>query len=80
MLDAGHGGYDPGATQGKGEKWYNLDITLRLEKILKSKGVRVKLTRSSDIFVGLEERAEMANDWGADVFISIHNNSFGIKV
>lgn len=79
VLDAGHGGYDPGATQGKGEKWYNLDITLRLEKILKSKGVRVKLTRSSDIFVGLEERAEMANDWGADVFISIHNNSFWDK-
>jgi len=79
VLDAGHGGYDPGTTQGKGEKWYNLDITLRTEKILKSKGVRVKLTRSSDVFVGLEERAKMANDWGADVFISIHNNSFWDK-
>jgi N-acetylmuramoyl-L-alanine amidase len=79
VLDAGHGGHDPGATQGKGEKWYNLDITLRVEKILKSKGVRVKLTRSSDIFVGLDERAEMANDWDADVFISIHNNSFWDK-
>jgi len=79
VLDAGHGGYDPGTTQGQGEKWYNLDITLRLEKILKSKGVRVKLTRSSDIFVGLDERAQMANDWGADIFISIHNNSFWDK-
>jgi len=79
VLDAGHGGNDPGATFGNGEKWYNLDITLRLEKILKSKGVRVKLTRSTDVFVGLQERAEMANNWGADIFISIHNNSFWDK-
>lgn len=75
VLDAGHGGTDPGATYGKDEKWYNLDITLRLEKLLKEKGVNVKLTRSSDVFVGLDERAAMANEWGADVFISIHNNS-----
>jgi len=75
VLDAGHGGTDPGAAYGKEEKWYNLDITLRLEKLLKAKGVNVKLTRSTDVFVGLDERAEMANEWGADVFISIHNNA-----
>jgi len=75
VLDAGHGGSDPGATYGRDEKWYNLDITLRLEKLLKEKGVNVKLTRSTDVFVGLDERAEMANEWGADVFISIHHNA-----
>ncbi|HEY8422132.1 MAG TPA: N-acetylmuramoyl-L-alanine amidase [Thermoclostridium sp.] len=75
VLDAGHGGSDPGATYGNDEKWYNLDITLRLEKLLKEKGVNVKLTRSTDVFVGLDERAEMANEWGADIFISIHNNA-----
>lgn len=75
VLDAGHGGSDPGATYGMDEKWYNLDITLRLEKLLKEKGVNVKLTRSTDVFVGLDERAEMANEWGADVFISIHHNA-----
>lgn len=37
VLDAGHGGSDPGATYGKDEKWYNLDITLRLEKLLKDR-------------------------------------------
>lgn len=75
VLDAGHGGSDPGATYGKDEKWYNLDITLRLEKLLKAKGVNVKLTRSTDVFIGLDERAEMANEWDADVFISIHHNA-----
>jgi len=75
VLDAGHGGSDPGATYGKDEKWYNLDITLRLEKLLKDRGVNVKLTRTTDVFVGLDERAEMANEWGADVFISIHHNA-----
>ncbi len=75
VIDAGHGGSDPGAVYGKDEKWYNLDITLRLEKLLKEKGVNYKLTRSTEVFVGLDERAQMANDWGADVFISIHNNA-----
>lgn len=75
VLDAGHGGSDPGATYGNDEKWYNLDITLRLEKLLKEKGVNVKLTRSADVFVGLDERAEMANEWGAWLFVSIHNNA-----
>lgn len=75
VLDPGHGGSDPGATYGKDEKWYNLDIALRLEKLLKERGVNVRLTRTTDVFVGLDERAEMANEWGADVFISIHHNA-----
>jgi N-acetylmuramoyl-L-alanine amidase len=76
VLDAGHGGSDPGAEfSGLLEKTFNLDITLKTEAILKQKGINVKLTRSNDVFVGLEERAELANKWGADLFISIHNNS-----
>lgn len=76
VLDAGHGGTDPGTIfEGLNEKTFNLDITLKTEAILKQKGVNVKLTRSADVFVGLDERAEMANNWGADLFVSIHNNS-----
>ena len=76
VLDAGHGGSDPGAEfSGLLEKTFNLDITLKTEAILKQKGVNVKLTRSNDVFVCLEERADLANKWGADLFISIHNNS-----
>lgn len=76
VLDAGHGGSDPGAEfSGYLEKDFNLDITLKTEAILRQKGINVRLTRSSDVFVGLEERANLANEWGADLFISIHNNS-----
>ena len=57
VLDAGHGGSDPGAEfSGYLEKTLNLDITLRTEAILKQKGINVKLTRSTDVFVGLEQR------------------------
>ena len=76
VLDAGHGGNDPGATYGKNEKWYNLDIAKRVEAILVAKGVAVKQTRTTDVFVGLDERANMANGWKADLFVSIHNNAF----
>ena len=76
VLDAGHGGNDPGATYGNNEKWYNLDIAKRVEAILVANGVTVKQTRTTDVFVGLDERANMANDWKADLFVSIHNNAF----
>jgi N-acetylmuramoyl-L-alanine amidase len=76
VLDPGHGGSEPGATYGKDEKWYNLDITKRLEAILVSNGVNVKLTRTTDEFVSLDERVKMANDWEADFFLSVHNNAF----
>lgn len=76
VLDAGHGGSDPGTIFGEySEKTFNLDITLKTAAILQQKGINVRLTRSSDVFVGLEERANMANEWGADLFVSIHNNS-----
>ncbi|NLY18883.1 MAG: AMIN domain-containing protein, partial [Clostridiaceae bacterium] len=76
VLDPGHGGSESGATYGKEEKWYNLDIALKTAAILREKGVNVKLTRETDVFVSLYDRAKMANDWNADLFVSIHNNAF----
>jgi len=82
VLDPGHGGTDPGAVFGQYyEKVYNLDIALRCEKILKSKGVNVALTRTTDKTVSLSDRVKFANDLNAYLFVSIHNNSMpsGIK-
>lgn len=76
VLDPGHGGSDPGAViSGRNEKDYNLDIALRCEAILKSKGVNVHMTRRTDVYVSLEERYTFANDLNATLFVSIHNNS-----
>ncbi|MFN2748126.1 N-acetylmuramoyl-L-alanine amidase [Bacillus sp. z60-18] len=79
-LDAGHGGKDPGAAaNGLKEK----DLVLTMVKHAKSyleanyKGVEVKLTRSTDVFYELSERADMANRWNADLFVSIHVNAGG---
>ncbi|WP_098408471.1 N-acetylmuramoyl-L-alanine amidase [Bacillus sp. CX-1] len=79
-LDAGHGGKDPGATaNGLKEK----DLVLSMVKYAKSyleanyKGVEVKLTRSTDVFYELSERANRANKYGADVFVSFHINAGG---
>jgi N-acetylmuramoyl-L-alanine amidase len=77
VIDAGHGGHDPGA-QGKGltEAELVLDIALRLEKLLqKVPGVEVMLTRRTDEFIPLPERTAMANREGADLFLSIHANA-----
>ncbi len=75
VLDPGHGGSDPGGTVGNFyEKNYNLDIALRCEAILKAKGINVVMTRTTDVFVGLDERANFANTKNASLFVSIHNN------
>jgi N-acetylmuramoyl-L-alanine amidase len=77
VIDAGHGGRDPGA-QGPGytEANLTLDIALRLEKLLaKEPGVEVILTRRTDEYVGLQERTAIANREGADLFLSIHANA-----
>ena len=77
VIDAGHGGRDPGA-QGPGytEAQLTLDIALRLEKLLtKEPGVEVVLTRRTDEYVGLQERTAIANREGADLFLSIHANA-----
>ncbi len=77
VIDAGHGGVDPGAIGRTGlrEKDVNLDIAKRLSVLLKSKGVEVVMTRSIDKFVLLDRRVTIANDSGADLFVSIHSNA-----
>ena len=78
MIDAGHGGHDPG-TIGRGglqEKELVLDVALRLERLVRQDlGADVILTRSTDVFIPLEERTAIANSRGADLFLSIHANS-----
>lgn len=77
VVDAGHGGKDPGAIGGSGiqEKEVNLDIAKRLERRLKDLGFKVVMTRTRDIFISLEERTEIASRAKADLFISVHANS-----
>ncbi len=77
VIDPGHGGKEPGAVDnGVYEKNLNLDIALRLEKLLKSKNVNTYLIRDDDKYVGLYERAYIANTLKAELFLSIHNNAY----
>ena len=80
VIDAGHGGKDPGAV-GKvaREKDLNLDVALRLGRLIEEgysrEDVRVVFTRDKDIFIPLQGRADIVNRAGADLFICIHTNS-----
>ncbi|HOP04449.1 MAG TPA: N-acetylmuramoyl-L-alanine amidase [Tenuifilaceae bacterium] len=78
VIDAGHGGRDNGAVGKKGvEKEINLSIALKLGAYLEKffPEVEVIYTRTKDVFVGLDERSQIANESGADLFISIHCNA-----
>jgi N-acetylmuramoyl-L-alanine amidase len=76
VLDAGHGGYDRGAISAYGsEKDFALDVARNIKPILEAKGMSVKMTRDSDIFVPLELRARIANASKDAVFVSIHFNA-----
>ena len=77
VIDAGHGGKDPGAGTGAvKEKALTLALALALrDELLKQGGIRVALTRSDDTYVTLEERPTIARRLGADLFISIHADS-----
>lgn len=78
VIDAGHGGKDGGATGRRGtlEKDINLLAARELAGLLKEEeAFEVLLTRSNDSFVPLDERARLANDFGADLFISLHANA-----
>jgi len=79
FIDAGHGGHDGGAASGKLKE---ADLTLKIAKAVrrrlnKEKGITVKMSRTTDVFLSLTERANLANNWGADIFISVHINSGG---
>ncbi|HOD93692.1 MAG TPA: N-acetylmuramoyl-L-alanine amidase [Clostridia bacterium] len=77
VIDAGHGGFDPGAVSGSVyESKINLSVAKKVEKILCDKGIKVFMTRNTDEYVGLYERAHIANKIQASLFISIHSNAF----
>ena len=76
VLDAGHGGSDYGAIrEGINEKDITLDITQRVDAILRSKGYRTALVRNDDTFVSLEDRVAFAEAEHPEIFVSIHVNS-----
>ena len=76
VLDAGHGGSDYGAIrEGINEKDLTLDLTKRVEAILRSKGYKTALTRSDDTFVSLEDRVAFSEKEEPEIFVSIHINS-----
>ena len=82
VIDAGHGGKDPGAIGRKSkEKNINLAVALAFGKLVEQNcpDVKVVYTRKTDVFVELDERANIANRYKADLFVSIHVNSTAAK-
>ncbi|RKD21635.1 N-acetylmuramoyl-L-alanine amidase [Caminicella sporogenes DSM 14501] len=78
VIDPGHGGKDPGAMSPNlriKEKDVVLDVSLKLKKLLETEGFKVYMTRQDDNYIGLYDRATIANELGADVFVSIHANA-----
>ena len=77
-LDAGHGGYDPGASYfGISEKSLTLAIQSRVKAKLEAEGYQVVTTRTSDTYVDLTDRSRAANASESDIFVSIHINASG---
>lgn len=78
VIDAGHGGHDPGAVgRTAKEKHINLNVALKLGELISRNcpDVKVVYTRRRDVFIALDRRAEIANNAKADLFISIHTNA-----
>lgn len=77
MMDAGHGGRDPGAVyNGRQEKDDALRLALAVGENLQNNGIDVEYTRTTDVYETPYEKAMEANEAGVDLFISIHRNSF----
>ena len=76
FIDAGHGDTDPGAVgNGLKEKNIVLNIATKLGALLNGREISIKYSRTNDTYLSLEDRARLANAWGADLFVSIHANS-----
>ena len=79
VIDAGHGGVDPGASMRSSSRIHEKDITLqvslKLGELLSERGVEVRYTRTRDTLIALDDRGRIANEAGGDVFISIHVNA-----
>ena len=78
VIDPGHGGRDAGAVSRRlrlKEKDFNLSISKKVKSILEENGIKVIITRDSDVFIPLQDRVRMANSSGADLFISVHVNA-----
>ena len=76
VIDAGHGGKDPGGvSNGYREKDVALNVSLLLGKLLSNTEVKVVYTRKTDVFIGLWKRGKIANNAKADLFVSIHCNT-----
>jgi N-acetylmuramoyl-L-alanine amidase len=76
VVDAGHGGHDPGTSHyGLREKDLALDVARRLRHALEAAGLRVIMTREGDQFVPLSRRPDLANRLQADLFLSVHINA-----
>jgi len=77
VIDAGHGGKDPGAISCLGfhEKTVNLAVASKVADLLRRRGLKVVMTRGGDTFIELEQRAAVANTYRADLFVSIHADS-----
>ena len=77
MLDAGHGGVNPGAVyEGRQEKDDALSLVLAIGPILQNNGIDVLYTRTTDVYQTPLQKAELANEADVDYFVSIHRNSF----
>lgn len=75
-IDPGHGGHDPGAVgNGLYEKNLTLGVALHLRDYLNNAGIKVVMTRSTDKFIALEDRVTIAENAGADTFVSLHMNA-----
>ena len=76
FIDPGHGGLDDGAVAGPGRHLYedeiNLTISLYLDLMLKLKNFDTLMSRNRDSAISLQDRCEIANGWGASIFVSVH--------